>query len=1158
LIVANADRIIKLLHEAKAQPAGAERARFLAEACGDDAVLKEQIVSLLEADADDSESDFLSSIPVNREPISATEKPGDRIGHYKLLEQIGEGGCGVVYMAEQLEPVRRRVALKVIKLGMDTKQVIARFEAERQALAMMDHPNIAKVFDGGATGTGRPYFVMELVRGVCITRFCDEARLPTQERLRLFIRVCQAVQHAHQKGIIHRDLKPSNILVTVNDGQPVPKVIDFGIAKATEQRLTDKTLFTQFHSFLGTPAYVSPEQVEMSSVDVDTRSDIYSLGVLLYELLTGKPPFDGEALLRSGLEEMRRTIRETPPATPSNCLSTLGLAEATALSGKRQASIHGLAGAVRGDLDWIVMKCLEKDRSRRYETANGLAMDIQRHLHNEPVIARPPSRWYEFQKTIWRHKFGFAAAAVVILVLAAGVLVSTSTALYAHRQTVRAIKAETSTREQLFVSLQSQAQARRNSRQPGQRIESLAALAEAARIRPTQDLRDNAIAAMAVPDIEQGPVWPVQNTDAKSFTYDSHFQHCARLRQDGTISIRTIPDDREVQRLESNPSTRIGSAGGQLTFSPDGHFLARLAESGKLWVWQWESGESVLKSPPEKCSGALAFSPDSRRLAIGHEDWITCFDLSTGEASHRWQARDRAYRMVFHPDSRKIAVGYFETNLVSIYNADDGGHLTDLPTGASSQTIVAWHPEGNLLATGGSDPRIQIWDVKALRKLAVLEGHVQQVTSLTFHPGGDLLVSSAWDGPARLWQPSPGRLLMRLSFPAWISFSSEGGRWAGVLSPSNHQTQLWGIVQSQEYHTFLNPFPSGTSWLHEGDISADGTVLALGTSDGVRLWDVAHGREVAWLSMGDTTCALFQADSRGLLTCGPDDGLRRWSIATNTKPEGGLQLGPFHQIELPFAPLRMAKGRGDRTLAVVGERTGQCAILDLATESVRVAEMSHALVAFVALSPDSERLATSGWHSEQVKLWDGPSGKLLKELKLGSASRVFFTPDNRELMVSRGDEFTFYTLDSLAVTRRLPRAIGLYPGHAAFTADGKMMALEMAPGVIHLKEITSGRTVAKLEDPQGDVSTWMSFTPDGTQLVVAALYAGAIHRWDLRAIREHLKTMGLDWDWPAFSAAEPGGTLPAKGTQRLRIQVLDQKPPGPTPPPATKASAAKP
>ena len=407
------------------------RAACLAGACGTDTALRRRVEALLRAA--ESAGDFLEHPPAGLAAsdgsttvvTALSEKPGDRIGRYKLLQQIGEGGCGVVYMAEQEEPVRRRVALKVIKLGMDTKSVIARFEAERQALALMDHPNIAKVFDAGATDTGRLYFVMELVRGIKITDFCDENKVSTEERLKLFILVCQAIQHAHQKGVIHRDIKPSNILVTVNDGVPVPKVIDFGIVKATGQRLTDKTLFTQFHSFIGTPAYISPEQAEMSSVDIDTRSDIYSLGVLLYELLTGRTPFDGEALLRSGLDEMRRIIRDEQPSRPSIRLDTLGMAEATELSAKRHASVPELAGDVRGDLDWVVMKCLEKDRSRRYETANGLAADIERHLSNEPVVARPPSTGYRFQKAVRRHRLAFAAASAITAALVVGLGIST-------------------------------------------------------------------------------------------------------------------------------------------------------------------------------------------------------------------------------------------------------------------------------------------------------------------------------------------------------------------------------------------------------------------------------------------------------------------------------------------------------------------------------------------------------------------------------------------------------------------------------------------------------------------------------------------------------------------------------------------------------------
>jgi eukaryotic-like serine/threonine-protein kinase len=353
-----------------------------------------------------------------------TETSGTRIGRYKLLEQIGEGGFGVVWMAEQEEPVRRRVALKIIKLGMDTKQVIARFEAERQALAMMDHANIAKVLDAGATDSGRPYFVMELVRGIKITEYCDQNQLSTRERLDLFVKVCQAIQHAHQKGIIHRDIKPSNVLVALHDTVPTPKMIDFGIAKATDGRLTDKTLFTSFQQFIGTPAYMSPEQAAMMNLDVDTRSDIYSLGVLLYELLTGKTPFEARELVHAGLDEVRRIIREKEPLTPSTRLTMMVKDELTTTAKQRQTDAPRLIHSVRGDLDWIVMKCLEKDRTRRYETASGLASDIERHVNNETVLACPPSKLHRLKKLMRRNKLTFAAGSAVAVSLVIGLTLS--------------------------------------------------------------------------------------------------------------------------------------------------------------------------------------------------------------------------------------------------------------------------------------------------------------------------------------------------------------------------------------------------------------------------------------------------------------------------------------------------------------------------------------------------------------------------------------------------------------------------------------------------------------------------------------------------------------------------------------------------------------
>jgi len=455
-----------------------QRKAFLDQACAHDPGLRARVEELLVA-LGEAEQFFAEGISTVRSQggdlhaltnpeaerlgvasrLAAEERVGTRIGRYKLLETIGEGGCGAVYMAQQEEPVRRRVALKIIKLGMDTKSVIARFEAERQALAMMDHPNIARVLDAGATDTGRPYFVMELVRGFRVTEYCDENNLDTRQRLELFIQVCHAIQHAHQKGIIHRDIKPSNILVTLHDGVPVPKVIDFGIAKATEARLTDKTLFTAYAQIIGTPVYMSPEQAEMSGLDVDTRSDIYSLGVLLYELLTGKTPFDQKELLQSGLDEMRRTLREKEPHRPSTKLNTLHGTELTQTAIHRHVEPPKLKSLLRGDLDWIVMKCLEKDRRRRYETANALAMDIQRHLDNEPVMARPPSRRYRFQKLVRRNKVLVAAAGAVSAALVIGL--GTSTWLFLKEREAR--REQIRLREEAELARANEAELRRQA-----------------------------------------------------------------------------------------------------------------------------------------------------------------------------------------------------------------------------------------------------------------------------------------------------------------------------------------------------------------------------------------------------------------------------------------------------------------------------------------------------------------------------------------------------------------------------------------------------------------------------------------------------------------------------------------------------------------------
>jgi eukaryotic-like serine/threonine-protein kinase len=1117
-----------------------DRRSYVQQACGDDGALRARIEALLRVYHE--ERSFLhppTAVFRAAAPSPVREGPGTRIGPYQLLEQLGEGAFGIVFLAEQTQAVRRQVALKVLKPGMDTRHVVARFEAERQALALMDHPHIARVLDGGETASGRPYFVMELVRGVPITDFCDQYHFTVRQRLELFVSVCQAVQHAHQKGVIHRDLKPSNVLVTRHDGAPVVKVIDFGVAKALGQHLTDKTLVTHTAQVMGTPLYMSPEQAAMGGRDVDTRTDVYALGVLLYELLTGTTPFDRERLRTVAFDELRRIIREEEPARPSARVNTLADVAATA-SANGRIDPPRLRRPFRGELDWVVMKCLEKDPARRYEMASELARDIQRYLNEEPVQACPPSAGYRLRKFVRRHHGPVLATSLVGLALVGGIIGTTWGLICATGAHAVAVQSEREATDQLFEALLNRARAGRFSRQMGQRLDSLAALAQAARIRPDERLRDEAMAAMALPDVRRGPGWQSTPPGTAAVAYGGQCRLYARADDEGVISIRSISDDQEVGRIPSGRPAPIS-----LYFSPDERFLLAFGKADTLRVWRVADGQQALRDGLGGY-GAHAFSPDGRQLAVGQQEGVLCFDLATGQEVKRWRLPARAHTLAFHPNSRKLAIGYTSSAVASVYDTESGALLTNLPVGASLNQVVAWHPDGERVAVGSSQPRIQIWNAAAKRKVTTLIGHGQNVTAVTFHPGGQLLASHSWDGDLRLWEPGTGRPLLQLplAVAGRLRFSDDGLRLG--VAVHGEQAELLEVTPNREYRTLVSSGGIGRGAYSPSDISPDGRLLAVGTvvgmEPGARLWDLRTGRELAALPLGTNfVCFAGQGAPEGLplthnrpcadlLTCG-SDGLLRWSL-TSGDPEGTrLRLGPPRQLS-PLRRAWFARGPDGRTLGAVTEEGGPNQILDLESGAVQRELGKHPGGDVRALSGDGQWAASSGWHSDRFRLWNLRTGEM-KERVVGTQTFVFFTPDSRALIISRGNEFSFWDVATFQPIRSFRREITSFPGHVAFSPDGRLMAVEMAPAVLHLKEVATGRTVAKLEDPHGDRATWQGFTPDGTQLVVVSGYAAAIHVWDLQAIRSRLKDMNLDWDWPELPPEVSGN--PVAGPPTIEV-----------------------
>lgn len=1109
--ISNEERIFesaRLIHDRRA------RELFLAEQCAGDTNLHSRLEALLLADSE-AESFFhesAESVAQSALLLAIPEQAGDRIGRYRLLEQLGEGGAGLVYMAEQEQPVRRRVALKIIKLGMDTRSVIARFDAERQALALMDHPNIAKVFDGGATDTGRPFFVMELVRGLKITDFCAENGLSIVDRLELFIEVCHAVQHAHQKGIIHRDLKPSNILVTLNDGVAVPKIIDFGIAKAIQGRLTDATLFTAFSQILGTPAYMSPEQALMTSLDVDTRSDIYSLGVLLYELLTGRTPFDPQAMLASGLDVLRKTICEQEPERPSTRLTKISGERATQRSFRPTKSPAPQVGEVKGDLDWIVMKCLEKDRARRYQTANALAMDIRCFLRNEPISARPAGRLYQTHKFIKRHKLPVAAATALTLTVLVGSFLTTREALRAQRaekqqaalksraelEAQRAIKAESSMREKLWQSYLTEAIALRGSRRPGRRFTALELLRKASDIRPAIELRNAAIAAMPLQDIKLNREIDTRPSHLGLVRVGPSCKHYALLDEGMTITVRDLRNNHDVAVFPFS-NAKVGA----FAFSPDSSLLAASFQTNnafRLRVYDIGQQRLVIEFPIT--SDNFAFFPDSDRL----------FFLSEGNAICSRHVRNGAEAELLAPDKDVDAVALsFDGKMLAyavagqpeirLWQLDERRALSPMPQPAPIKALE-WNAEGTVLAAICLDNRILLWDPVAGSLRGALVGHQSRPISLSFSHNGEILATTGWDGTVRLWNVQNATEFFRcptFSYGAWFDPMDT----SFMMLTAEEKLGIFDLALGHECRTMRYSDPAATeSW--SVAFTPDGRTLITPHMGGVRAWNVEKAAIEQMYNVGPTRTTLSSFNGNSVMTVGPQ-GINRWR--SDLTAEEPLAVKSEHFNWQPdLMPLATIDASGEIVCAI---REGKACLFDLRQRSEITAFEAAQPVSFAALSPSGARLAAGDWKSG-ITIFNVPDHVMLTNLS-ATAHAMSFSPDNSRLAVAGYKEYALW--DTMKWTRAwsIPRnETGYYiRGALAFSFDSRILAISQGP-LVSLLDAATGRELATLEAPEEANISALAFTRD-TGMLAVCKWNRTIDLWDLRLIRQQLAAMNLDW-----------------------------------------------
>jgi WD40 repeat protein/tRNA A-37 threonylcarbamoyl transferase component Bud32 len=1034
-------KVEEIYYEALQRKAGFERVSYLDTACGHDSGLRSRLESLLKAN--DEAGDFLETPAIeiddtlDRTPI--VEGPGCMIGPYKLLEKIGEGGMAVVYMAEQQSPVRRRVALKIIKLGMDTHQVIARFEAERQALAVMEHPNIAKVFDAGATETGRPYFVMELVRGVSITEHCDRNKLTTQERLELFVPVCNAVHHAHTKGIIHRDIKPSNIMVTLHDGVPVPMVIDFGIAKATNQRLTERTVFTRYAELIGTPEYMSPEQAEMSALDIDTRTDIYSLGGVLYELLTGVLPFDEETLRSAALGEIQRIIREVEPPRPSTRLSALG-ERARKIAESRRTDHVALAKRLRSELEWIPLKALRKDRTRRYRSASELADDVQNYLEGRPLIAGPESAAYRLRKFVSRSKGTVFAATTVLSSLVVGLVVSTTMYFTAER-------------ERDLAQNQMEGNRRLAYRQSIQRIYADYQLGHAGNIRTLledcpSDLRG----------WEWNYLWHISDESSQTLAGHAHMVPCVVFGPDGRY-IASGSLDKTIKIWNGETGTEIKTLHADawvycLSFSPDGRYLVSGDSAAKIKIWESHSGHQIMNVERGEIGvSALAYSPNGQQIAYrAASGEFGVLNIHTGEDSFafripggrkpprmvrfssdgKWILTDgsqgeiqivdatkgNVHRIIRDSNGTHMKTALFTQDGKNVVSGDSAGAIRkwDIDRGTELMSIRAHRgqiislscpPDGTILASGGLDGLVKIWSMPGGAELGVLNGHARDVMSVAFHPDGRRVVSTDSAGAIKLWVTDGDRerrvlqchegLVRCMTFSPDSRFVASCGIWDSRITI--WETKTGAAVSELAGHE--EPVCSVA-------YSPDGQSIVTGSDDTtVRIWESETGKHITTLSgHSDTVWSVaFTPDGKRVVSGGADKTIRVWDAATRA------EMLTLRGHEEAICSISVSP---DGTRVASSSVDGTARLWDLCNgKEVDLLRKHNGWIECIAFSPDGKQIICVG-----CTLKDGVSVGPLAELwnlnrreevltlhgHCGGITNVDFSPDGRRIVTASLDD----------------------------------------------------------------------------------------------------------------------------------------------------------